>query len=131
MISQIVSMAMDSGAAQLRQVRARLISGAIALAAVLIAFGFAIVGFFLWLTEHMEDWQAALLAALAALIVAGIALLVGQSTARRPPPRPEPDIAAQIQGIMAQVTKDSEGKPMAAVATALAAGIVMGRILSR
>jgi ElaB/YqjD/DUF883 family membrane-anchored ribosome-binding protein len=32
---------------------------------------------------------------------------------------------------MAQVTKDSEGKPMTAVATALAAGIVLGRILSR
>jgi hypothetical protein len=131
MISQIVAMAMDSGAAQLRQVRARLVAGAIALAAVLIAFGFAIVGFFLWLTEHMEDWQAALLAALAALAVAGIALLVGQSTSRRPPPRPEPDLVAQVQGIMAQVTKDSEGKPMTAVATALAAGIVLGRILSR
>lgn len=131
MISQIVAMAMDSGAAQLRQVRARLIAGVIALAAVLIAFGFAVVGFFLWLTTHMEDWQAALLAALAALAVAGIALLVGQTTGRRPPPRPEPDLVAQVQGIMAQVTKDSEGKPMTAVATALAAGIVLGRILSR
>ena len=90
MISQIVAMAMDSGAAQLRQVRARIISGAIALAAVLIAFGFAVVGFFLWLTEHMEDWQAALVAALAALVVAGIALLVGQSTGRRQPPPPQP-----------------------------------------
>jgi 4-amino-4-deoxy-L-arabinose transferase-like glycosyltransferase len=131
MIQQIVAMALDSGAAELRRVRARLVAGAIALAAILIAFGFAVVGFFLWLTEHMASWQAALLAAVAALLVAGIAVLLGQSSGRRPPPRPELDLAAQVQSIMAQVTKDSEGKPMTAVTTALAAGIVLGRILSR
>jgi hypothetical protein len=130
MIAQIVSMAVGSGAAELRRIRARAVAGVIALAALLIAFAFAVAGLFLWLTLHMEGWQAALLAALAALIVAGLAMLVGQSSGRRPAPR-EADIAAQIQGIMSQVTKESEGKPVAAVATALAAGIVVGRMLSR
>ena len=130
MLAQVVSMAVGSGAAELRRVRTRLVAGVIALAAVLIAFGFAIIGLFLWLTQHMEGWQAALLAALAALVVAGIAMLAGQSSSRRPA-RQDADIAAQIQGIMAQVTKESEDKPMAAVATALAAGIVVGRMLSR
>ena len=130
MIAQIVSMAVGSGAAELRRMRARVVAGAVALAAGLIALGFAVTGLFLWLTLHMEGWQAALLAALAALVVAGLALLVGQSSGRRPAPR-EADIAAQIQGIMSQVTKESGDRPMTAVATALAAGIVVGRMLSR
>jgi hypothetical protein len=130
MLAQIVSMAVGSGAAELRRVRARVVAGAIALAALLIALGFAVVGLFFWLTLHMAAWQAALLAAIAALAVAGIAVLAGQSSGLRRGPQ-QADMAAQIQGIMAQVTKDSEGKPMTAVATALAAGIVMGRILSR
>lgn len=130
MIAQIVSMAVGSGAAELRRIRARAVAGVIALAALLVAFAFAVVGLFLWLTLHMEGWQAALLAALAALVVAGLAMLVGQSSGRRPAPR-DADIAAQIQGIMAQVTRESEDKPVAAVAKALAAGIVVGRMLSR
>jgi len=130
MLAQIVSIAIDSGAAELRRFRARLVAGAVALSGLLIALGFAVVGLFLWLTEHMAGWQAALIAALAALAVAGIALLLGRASGRRPPVR-EADLAAQIQGIMTQVTKDSEGKPMTAVTTALAAGIVLGRLLSR
>lgn len=130
MIARIVSLAVDSGAAELRRLRARLVSGAIALTALLIGLGFAVVALFLWLTTLIEPWQAALLAALAALALAGIAVLVGKSSGRRPPPR-ETDMVAQIEGIMAQVAKDAEGKPATAMATALAAGIVLGRMLSR
>jgi membrane protein implicated in regulation of membrane protease activity len=130
MLAQIISLAAGGGAAELRRLRARLVAGAVALTGLLVALGFAVVALFLWLTTRMEPWQAALLAALAALALAGIALLFGRSSARRPPLR-EADLAAQIQGIMAQVTKDADGKPMTAVTTALAAGIVLGRILSR
>lgn len=130
MLAQIVSLAVGSGAAELRRLRARLVAGAIALTGLLVALGFGIVALFLWLATWMAPWQAALLAALAALALAGIAALAGRSSARRPPPR-EADLAAQVQAIMAQVTKDAEGKPMTAVATSLAAGIVLGRILSR
>jgi hypothetical protein len=130
MLARILSLAAGSGAAELRRLRARVVAGAVALSALLVAFGFGVVGLFLWLTLHMEGWQAALLAALVALVVAGIALLAGRSSARKPAPR-EVDIAAQVEAIMAQITKDGEEKPMTTVATALAAGIVLGRILSR
>ncbi len=99
MLARIVSLAAGGGAAELRRLRARLVAGAIALAALLIAVGFALAALFLWLATRMEPWQAALLAALAALALAGIAL------------------------------KEAEDKPMTAVATGLAAGVVLGRLL--
>jgi integral membrane sensor domain MASE1 len=130
MLARIVSMAAGGGAAELRRLRARLVAGAIALAGLLLALGFAVAALFLWLATRMESWQAALLAALAALVLAGIALIAGQSAARRPR-LSEADLAAQIQTVMAQVSKEADGKPMTAVATALAAGVVLGRLLSR
>lgn len=130
MLAQIVSMAAGSGAAELRRLRARLVSGAIALTGLLLAIGFAVAALFLWLATQMEPWQAALLAALAALVLAGIALLAGRSAARRPR-RSEADVAAQVQAIMRQVSKEAGGRPVTAVATALAAGVLLGRLLSR
>jgi dienelactone hydrolase len=130
MLARILSLAAGGGAAELRRLRARVVTGAVALTALLIAFGFCVGGLFLWLALHIESWQAALLAALVALVVAGIALMAGRSSARRPAPR-ETDIAAQVEAIMAQIVKDGEERPMTTVATALAAGLVLGRILSR
>jgi formate hydrogenlyase subunit 3/multisubunit Na+/H+ antiporter MnhD subunit len=130
MLARIVSLAAGGGAAELRRLRARLVAGAIALAALLIAVGFALAALFLWLATRMEPWQAALLAALAALALAGIALLAGQSAARRRR-LSEADLAAQMEAVMAQVSKEAEDKPMTAVATGLAAGVVLGRLLSR
>lgn len=123
-------MAAGSGAAELRRLRGRLVAGAVALAGLLLALGFAVAALFLWLATRMEPWQAALLAAFAALVLAGIALLAGRSAARRPR-LSEADLAAQVQAVMAQVSKEADGKPMTAVATALAAGVVLGRLLSR
>jgi hypothetical protein len=130
MIAEIISLAAGTGAAELRRLRGRMVAGIVALAGLLMAFGFTVAALFLWLATQVAPWQAALLAALAALAFAGLALLVGRSSAHRRPLR-EADLAAQVQAIMSQVAKDAEGRPVTTVATALVAGIVLARILSR
>jgi len=64
-----------------------------------------------------------------AAALAGVFLLARQSAGRR---APREDIAAQIEAVLSEVTReDGEAKPMARVTGALAAGIVIGRMLSR
>ena len=129
MLSEIVALAVATGAAELRRIRSRAVFGLFALVALLIAFGFGLVAFALWLTLHMAAWQAALLAGAAALALAGIFLLAARGAGRRPP---REDVAAQIRAVLAEVTKEgSEMTPMGRITAAVAAGIVIGRMLSR
>lgn len=129
LIARIASLVASGGAAELHRVRDRALFGVFAVAALLIALAFASVAAFLWLTVHMAPWQAALLSAAAALVLAGIFLLAGRSAGRR---RPREDFAAHVQAIMSEVTQEGgEAKPMARVTGALAAGIVIGRMMSR
>ena len=130
MIAQIVALAAGNGAVELRRLRGRIIAGAVALAGLLLAIGFAVAALYLWLTTRIEPWQAALLSAAVALGVAGAALLAGKGASRRPR-ADAADLVAEVERVMAQVTKEAEDRPKTAVATALAAGIVLGRILGR
>jgi hypothetical protein len=129
LLSEIVALAVATGAAEVRRLRARIVLGLFAVMALLIAFAFGLVAFSLWLTLHMAAWQAALLAGAAALALAGIFLLAARRTGRRPP---RDDVAAQVRAVLAEVTKEGgEMTPMGRVTAAVAAGIVIGRMLSR
>jgi hypothetical protein len=129
MIARIASLVAAGGTAELHRFRDRAVFGILAVAALLIAFAFSSVAAFLWLTLHMAAWQAALLSAGGALALAGVFLLAGRSAARR---RPREDLAAYVQAVLAEVTEaGGEMKPMARVTGALAAGIVIGRMMSR
>lgn len=129
MISRIVSLVAAGGVAEFHRIRARAVLGLFAVVALLIAFGFGVVALFLWMMLYMAAWQAALLTALVALALAGLFLLASRSAGRRPP---KEDLAAQIEAVLSEVTReDGEMKPMARVTGALAAGIVIGRMLSR
>lgn len=129
MLAEILSLALATGTAELRRLRARAVFGLLALVALVIALGFGLVAFSLWLTLHMAPWQAALLAAAVALVLAGLFLAAARSAGRRPP---RDDVAVQIRAVLAEVTKEgTEMTPMGRVTAAVAAGIVIGRMLSR
>jgi hypothetical protein len=118
-----------SGAAGFRRMRARAILMLFAVVSLLVALGLALVGLSLWLTLHMAAWQAALLGGVAALALAGVFIFAGQSVGRR---HPREDVASQVQALLEDVMKEGETvKPMARVTAAIAAGIVIGRMLSR
>lgn len=129
MLAEIVSLAVATGAAELRRLRTRAVLGLFALVALLIALGFGLVALSLWLTLHMEPWQSALLAGAVALVLAGLFLAAARSAGRHPP---REDLAARIRAVLAEVTKEnSEMTPMGRITAAVAAGIVIGRMLSR
>jgi membrane protein implicated in regulation of membrane protease activity len=129
MLSQILSLAIASGTAELRRLRMRAILLLLSVAALLVALGLMLVALSLWLTLHMAPWQAALLAALAAVLVAAVLVIAGRSVGRR---QPRADTTVQIQALLDDILKEGEGMtPMARVTAAVAAGVVIGRMLSR
>jgi hypothetical protein len=129
MLANIVSLAVASGAEGFRRLRARVILMLLAVVSLLVALGLALVGLSLWLTLHMAAWQAALLGGVAAVVLAGVFVVAGRSVGRR---QPREDAAAQIQALLDDVLKEGDAvKPMARVTAAMAAGIVIGRMLSR
>lgn len=129
LLAEIVAMVAASGGAELRRIRARAVYGTLALVALVIGLGFGLVALSLWLTEHMAPWQAALLAGGVALLLAGGFLLAARGAAARPP---RADLAAQARALLAQVAAEGgDMTPMARITAAVAAGIVIGRMLSR
>lgn len=128
-LAEIASLVLAAGAGELRRLRARVVLGLFAVLGLVIAFGFGLVAFSLWLTLHMAPWQAALLAGAVALVLAGIFAVAARSSGRRPP---REDLTVQIRAVLTEVTKEgAEMTPMARVTAAIAAGIVIGRMLSR
>ena len=124
---------------QLGDVRRRT-KGAILEVVALGLFGFAIallfLGMFLWLSVRMEPWLAATLLSSLAFLVAVVLMLVGRTLLQRKEPDAHHQALSALQslGLLSHSgSKDSEktadtlDAPIAMVASALAAGLILGR----
>lgn len=103
-------------------------------------FGLAIallfLGMFLWLSVWMEPWQAATLLASLACLVAVVLMLVGRTLLRRKEPDAHHQALSALQslGLLSKSSSkdskkyaDQQDPAIAMVASALAAGLILGR----
>jgi integral membrane sensor domain MASE1 len=107
-------------------------------------FGLAIallfLGMFLWLSVRMEPWLAATLLASFAFLVAVVLMLVGRTLLRRKEPNPHHQALSALQslGLLSksgpkgsEKSADKQKPEIAMVASALAAGLILGRSTKR
>jgi len=129
--------------AQVGNVR-RKAKGAILEAAAFGMVGLSVVllfiGMFLWLSVRIEPWIAAILLAALALLTGVILMLVGRSLLRRKETDPHEQAMSALKslGLISQdgqtgsekVEAGQEPAPVM-VASALAAGLILGRSINR
>ena len=101
---------------------------------------FLFSGLFLWLSTRMEPWLAAIVLAGLALLAAMILILAGHSLLKRQETEPYEQAmsALKASGLLSQDgpahSKENDGKQVpgpAMVASALAAGVILGRSINR
>ena len=98
------------------------------------------VGMFLWLSEQMEPWLAAMVLAGLSLLAALFLMLAGRSLLKRKEPDPHQQVVSALKalGLFSQSDLTGSGKASerqkpgpAIVASALAAGLILGRSTKR
>jgi len=103
-------------------------------------FGLSVVllflGMFLWLSVRMEPWLAATVLAALALLAALVLMFVGRTLLRRKEPDPHYQALSALQslGLLSQSgpkgskkAADNQDPEIRMVASALAAGLILGR----
>jgi len=130
----------------LRAVATMLMGYAVAAAMVLVAAVFALIALHQGLRTAMPAWAAALVMAAVAVIIAAIAILAARRARRRlgpPPPGrlpgeldhlasdPAATIAAAMAPLVDEVLAATRRKPGETVMLAVAAGMIVGRLLRR
>lgn len=129
MIAQFVRLAFRDELLELRRMRTRAVASVAALVPFAVGTSFALVALFLWLAERMAGWQAAAIVAVISLLLGLVLLLFGRLAGARPVrPAPYPAAAARAPG---EKPPEDAPTPLSTVTAALAAGIVLGRNLSR
>lgn len=122
----------------------RRVSGAILEAAALGMIGLATVflsiGFYLFLGQMMEAWQAALILSAVASSLAVLLALIGRSLMRRRKRRQKEQLFSGLEGLgllssrrpFDQPGDDEKREPgQALVVAALAAGVILGRSMKQ
>ena len=104
------------------------------------AIALLILGMFLWLSVRMEPWLAAILLAALALLAALVLVYVGRTLLRRKEPDPHHQALSALKslGLLSQSSPkgsekaaDKQEPEIAMVASALAAGLILGRSTKR
>ncbi len=129
--------------AQFGDVRRRT-RGAVLEAAALGMTGLAtfliFAGLFIWLSDRIEAWLAAMLLAGVALFIAVVLMLMGRSLMRRKEPDPHDQAVSVLEALGLLSRNDGSNKTgdygqpnggPALVAAALAAGLMLGRSTKR
>lgn len=107
-----------------------------ALGMIGLAVAFFFVGAFLWLSTRMEPWLAAFVICLVALVVAAALYVAGRAVIRRAEARRRQEALTRLEALdlLLRPGKDADGESergSALVGAALAAGLVLGRSMTR
>ena len=140
MIKNLVHIFLQAQASNVR----RKAKGAILEAAALGMMGLSVtlffLGTFLWLSVRMEPWMAAVLLGILALLAGIILMLVGRSVFRGKEADPHEQAMSVVKGLglLSEDGQTSSGKAgteqesgPVMVASALAAGLILGRSINR
>lgn len=135
MISDFVRTIAAAEIDHMRRLRTRIVFGALALVPLSVALVFLLIALYLRLAVDMPEWQAALWVALAGTGLALLLFLMGVLLARRRrivvagyPAAPSTLAGAAVANVPPQ---SQGGLASSTLTTALAAGFVLGRKLSR
>ncbi|MEO9574235.1 MAG: phage holin family protein [Roseobacter sp.] len=140
MIKNLVHIFLQAQAGSVR----RKAKGAILEAAALGMIGLSVtlffLGSFLWLSVQMEPWMAAVFLGILALLAGIILMLVGRSVFRRKEADPHEQAMSVVKGLgllsedgqtsLGKAETEQESGPIM-VASALAAGLILGRSINR
>lgn len=105
-----------------------------------LSVGLLFVGLFLWLSIRMEPWLAAIVLSCLALLVAIILILVGRSLLKPKEIDPHEQAASALKALglfsadgpkTEEKTGSTQDPGPAMVASALAAGLILGRSVRR